>query len=186
MFKCYPDQLILQISHQLKISGLGLLRHWATTALQLLLLMNRGTDTALWKDLPVPIRAQFDSMPKQAVKGEPRLLMREEEKYCLQDKRMASTVIRSYLNDAGISVSSKTIRRLADVRLRGKVNLRKVVEESLSRKEDFQMLRKELHQKRFKVTSVPQDTLRPVKKIQARKFPRAICRSSKDNKTTIT
>ncbi|GFV67479.1 hypothetical protein TNCV_4621601 [Trichonephila clavipes] len=45
--------------------------------------------------------------------------MAEEQNYCLQDKRMPSTVIRSYLNDADVSVSSKTIgSRLADVRLK--------------------------------------------------------------------
>ncbi|GFT64803.1 hypothetical protein TNCV_2256511 [Trichonephila clavipes] len=37
--------------------------------------------------------------------------MTDVQKYCLQDKRVSSTAISSFLNDADISVSSKTIEK---------------------------------------------------------------------------
>ncbi|GFW25686.1 hypothetical protein TNCV_1309471 [Trichonephila clavipes] len=54
----------------------------------------------------------------------------------------------------------------------------------LSRKEDFQMLPRELHHKRYKATSEPQDRLS--KRHKQDKVQNPICRSSKDNKTTRT
>ncbi|GFY26050.1 hypothetical protein TNCV_1918001 [Trichonephila clavipes] len=57
--------------------------------------------------------------------------------------------------------------------------------ETFDLKEDSQMLSKELHQKRDEIPSVPRDTLHPIKKRLAREIQHAICRSPKDNKTTI-
>ncbi|GFX77970.1 hypothetical protein TNCV_909871 [Trichonephila clavipes] len=50
--------------------------------------------------------------------GAPNMLMIEEQKYCVSKiKECHQRSVRSYLNDAGVSASSKTIRRrLADVK----------------------------------------------------------------------
>ncbi|GFW29415.1 hypothetical protein TNCV_743571 [Trichonephila clavipes] len=66
-------------------------------------------------------------------------------------------------------------------------NLRKAMNmKHLSRKEDFQMLPKELHQEKYKAINVPQDALRPVKKNKQEIVQHAVFRSTKDSKTTIT
>ncbi|KFM62309.1 Transposable element Tcb1 transposase, partial [Stegodyphus mimosarum] len=51
---------------------------------------------------------------------------RRIKRLCLQDRKMSSAAIRSDLNDAGVSVSSRTIRRrLTDVGLRGRIPRKK-------------------------------------------------------------
>ncbi|GFS48520.1 hypothetical protein TNCV_309591 [Trichonephila clavipes] len=57
----------------------------------------------------------------------------------------------------------------------------------LSLKKNFKMLSKELHQEKYKATSVSQDTFHPViKGTREEKVKQTICQASKDNKTTIT
>ncbi|GFX15784.1 hypothetical protein TNCV_1061061 [Trichonephila clavipes] len=59
-------------------------------------------------------------------------------------------------------------------------------DQRLSRKEDFPILSKELHEKRYEATREPQDTLRPVKKAPAQeKDQHAICRTSKRQETKL-
>ncbi|GFU89192.1 uncharacterized protein TNCV_2896401 [Trichonephila clavipes] len=54
---------------------------------------------------------------KEAEEGAPYLLVTDEQKFNVSEiKKISRTPIRSYLSDAGVSVSSKTIKsRLADI-----------------------------------------------------------------------
>ncbi|GFX87768.1 hypothetical protein TNCV_2190441 [Trichonephila clavipes] len=69
-------------------------------------------------------------------KGQKRCTTSAENRktrYSLQDKRMSSTVIRSYLRDAGVSLR----RRLADARLKGRVPLKNLISIYGSAKKDY-------------------------------------------------
>ncbi|GFT73159.1 hypothetical protein TNCV_2554451 [Trichonephila clavipes] len=101
---------------------------------------------------------------KKAVKGRKRCTTSVDDRrtkiLSFRDKRISWVSIRSDLSDAGVSVSSKTIRRLADVRLKDRLPRKSRISIYSSAKRDYNGHDKIVHSERKRKVNRKNDAAR--------------------------